>query len=404
MRRRLLILDDDPAVASTVRMMAERIGCEVRTADKAQLFYAQIETWDPTDILIDLVMPLIDGVEVLLELSRRGCRARIVIVSGAGSRVLDAARRAAAEYGLETVGVLPKPFTFGKFRWVLNHGVAGDLAPRQASAPDPSQIAADELRAAIEKREIAVVYQPKLQCQGLRLSGFEALARWTHPSKGPIAPSLFIPMAENCGLIDALTQIVFEDALGWLGASFPRSKMTMAFNFSIHALSDIRLPDSLAATARARGIDPKRVILELTETSAMADPGMTISLATRLRLKGFRLSIGDFGVGYSSLAQLARLPFSELKIDASFVRGIAGNKESSKIVKAIVDLGHSLGLHVVADGVEDKGALDAVTELRCDFAQGDFIAGPMSGDAVAIWLKEAGVASAPPQSQAVTEA
>ena len=324
MRRRLLILDDDPSVTSTIRMMAERIGCEVETADTAELFYALVENWRPTDILIDLVMPLVDGVEVMLELSRRRCTARIVIISGAGSRVLDAAQRAAAECGLRTHGVLPKPFTFGKFRWVLNQGAPEDLANSAPHAPPGSaetEVREDDLRAAIAHRDIKVVFQPKLHCQGLRLSGFEALARWTHPRKGSIPPSAFIPLAEKCGLIDQLTEIVFEDALGWLGSSFPRSRLTMAINISTQTLSDIRLANSLAATAKARAVDPRRVILELTETSAMADPVTTISLATRLRLKGFHLSIDDFGIGYSSLAQLARLPFSELKIDMSFVRG-----------------------------------------------------------------------------------
>ena len=270
--------------------------------------------------------------------------------------------------------------------------------------PPETEVREDDLRAAIAHRDIKVVFQPKLHCQGLRLSGFEALARWTHPRKGSIPPSAFIPLAEKCGLIDQLTEIVFEDALGWLGSSFPRSRLTMAINISTQTLSDIRLADSLAATAKARAVDPRRVILELTETSAMADPVTTISLATRLRLKGFHLSIDDFGIGYSSLAQLARLPFSELKIDMSFVRGLAANKESRKIVKAIVDLGHSLNLQVTAEGVEDKGALDALVDMRCDLAQGYFIARPMPPEATAAWLKAAAAGSPPPRSHAAEEA
>jgi EAL domain-containing protein (putative c-di-GMP-specific phosphodiesterase class I) len=199
---------------------------------------------------------------------------------------------------------------------------------------------------------------------------------------------VFIPLAEKYGLIDPLTEGVFDDAASWLVSAFPQSELTMAINISARSLDDLHLADRLAAQCERTAIDPRRIILEVTETGAMADAAATTSLATRLRLKGFRLSIDDFGVGYSSLVQLARLPFSELKIDTSFTQGLAQNKESRKIVKAIIDLGRSLGLEVTAEGVQDRETLNMIREMNCDLAQGYFVGRPMTRDAVVEWMEQ----------------
>ena len=392
MNRRLLVLDDDPAVGRTIHTMAERLNFEVRAVVDAKSFFETYLSWSPGYVVIDLVLPRIDGMEVLLELSRARSRARIVIVSGAGSRVLDAAHRAASESGLTVLGVLSKPFTMSKLSKILlqpvqHFGQQADVAQAADPAEDQGIDEAD-LRRAIAEKAINVVFQPKIRCLDLALRGFEALARWTHPTKGVISPILFIPLAEKWGLIDQLTEVVFEDAIEWLASSFRNASISMAVNISTQTLNDIRLADYLADATRARDIDPQRVILEVTETGAMADPVTMVSLATRLRLKGFLLSLDDFGIGHSSLTQLARLPFSEIKIDRSFVRDLETNKESLKIVKAIIALGHSLNLRVTAEGVEDAGALASLSDMRCDLAQGYFIGRPMTREAIADWRRD----------------
>lgn len=201
-----------------------------------------------------------------------------------------------------------------------------------------------------------------------------------------IPPIQFIPLAEKCGLIDEITRIIAEGAMRFFAEERALDELSVAINLSGSSLGDTDLADWLARMSASAGLEPKRMILEITETSAFADPLITLSQATRLRLKGFALSIDDFGVGYSSLVQLARLPFSELKVDMSFVQTLRTSRESQKIVKAIIDLGHSLGLCVTAEGVEDEPTLQLLATLRCDLAQGYSIAKPMNNSGVIEWL------------------
>ncbi len=391
MNRSLLILDDDPVVATIIRMMAERLNFDVAIADNAAAFFEALDLRKPSHIAVDLVMPVVDGVEILLELARRECKASIIITSGAGSRVLDAARRASSEKGLTVLGTLAKPFTFSRFKALVNVD-AGSPQPEFGGEPNETgaetAISEAELREAIEQRQISVAYQPKIRCADRKVFGFEALARWQHPTKGAISPLNFIAQAEACQLIDALSELIVEQAFDWLGTCFPHSDLHLAINLSPKSLGDIRLADRLEAAVNAKGLDPQRIVLEVTETSAMADPSTTLSLSTRLRLKGFQLSIDDFGIGYSSLVQLARLPFSELKVDTSFVRPLATSKECQKIVRGIIGLGRSLGLRVTAEGVEDAQSLAMLQEMNCDLAQGYHIGRPMAGDAVAAWMAD----------------
>lgn len=390
MEQSLLILDDDAAVANTIRIMAERMAFAVETTDSAAAFFEALERLQPSHIALDLVMPQVDGVEVLLELARRGCKAPIIITSGAGSRVLDAARRASTENGLNVLGTLAKPFTFAKFKALMDlDGQAGNVGPGlppMGPMSSDGEISAGELRQAIAAGQISVAYQPKIRCPDQKIFGFEALARWDHPTKGAIAPAVFIPLAEANDLIDDLTDRIVEQALDWLASSFSDPSFHLAINLSAKSLDDIRLADRLAAVAHAKGVDPDRIIFELTETSAMIDHLTTLNLSTRLRLKGFQLSIDDFGIGYSSLAQLARLPFSELKVDTSFVRPMATSEECRKIVRAMIGLGHSLGLRVTAEGVEDAESLALLQDMNCDLAQGYHIGRPMAGPAVMSWM------------------
>jgi EAL domain-containing protein (putative c-di-GMP-specific phosphodiesterase class I) len=197
---------------------------------------------------------------------------------------------------------------------------------------------------------------------------------------------VFIPLAEKAGSIDALTQVIFRRSLQWLSEQFRDSKLKLSLNLSAKSLIDIQMADELLEYCREFEIAPERLVLELTETSAMVDPMLSLDLMTRFRVKGFNLSIDDFGTGYSSMVQLARLPFSELKVDKSFVMRDRQTAESRTIIKSVVDLGHSLGLCVTAEGVEDQETLDYLNTVGCDLAQGYLIAKPMPGNQVAHWV------------------
>jgi EAL domain-containing protein (putative c-di-GMP-specific phosphodiesterase class I) len=407
---RLLILDDDVAVGTFMASTAARLGFEARAEARPDAFFRLIDQWSPTHIAIDLVMPEMDGVEVLVELARRKCDARIIITSGIGGRVLEAAARSAGEHGLNLIGTLTKPFPIAALRDVLLP--AGRVTSAGATSAEPREVAnggelsgtpgidlcAREFVHALTNHEVHLVYQPKIECAGGRLAGFEALARWTHPDRGLILPDQFIPFAETSGLIDALTDEVLDQAVSWLTTQWPGmaaaapmdsdaiGRICMSINLSAKTLSDPTFVDRVTDWCRNRDVDPARVIFELTETSAMENPTTSLALLTRLRMKGFQLSIDDFGTGYSSMLQLVRMPFSELKVDKSFVMTALKSKESRTVVKSIVDLGRSLGIKVAAEGVENLETLDYLQQISCDLAQGYFVGRPMQGGAVEQWM------------------
>ena len=389
-RGRLLILDDDEAVAQTLAYLAEDMGLEVRMTTNAPAFFAALDEWNPTHITVDLVMPDVDGVEVIRLLAARGCRARVIISSGVGSRILDAARRSATEHGLDIAGVLSKPFMPATLRSLLGAQDSADTG-RGAPARGASgrfEVTEGGLREALARDQFELVYQPKIECRTGALSGFEALVRWHHPVAGIIMPDQFIGLAEEWNLIDALTRRVCEQALRWLAASFPGSMLTLSVNISARTLVNFELGDLASGLCRELAVAPSRLTFKLTETSAMRDPVTALDLLTRLRMKGFQLAIDDFGTGYSSMVQLVRLPFSEVKVDKSFVITMAQSQEARTVTKSIVDLGHSLGLRVTAEGVEDIYALQFLNSVGCDLAQGYFIGRPMPGAIVPGWISQ----------------
>lgn len=402
---RLLVLDDDPMIGATIESIAKSAGFESRVTTRPDEFFEALESWSPSHIALDLIMPDMDGVEVLVELAHRECTARIIITSGVGSRVLDAAARSAAEHGLPIAGVVPKPFSPKDLREMLlrdNDELpetrAGMRGARTGSAQ--GEITEAELGQAIEREEFSLVYQPKVHCAGGELAGFEALVRWESPKRGLVSPVMFIPLAESSGLIGELTRQIIVSAIDWFSQGMPREacddqrstdlveQLTLSINLSARSLADVEFIDLVRQSCKNAGVDPRRVVFELTETSAMEDPVTSLDLLTRLRMKGFQLSIDDFGTGFSSMLQLVRLPFSEIKVDKSFVMSAARSEESRAVIRSVVELGHSLGLRTTAEGVEDQDTLEYLKEIGCDLAQGYLISRPLDRNDALDWGRQ----------------
>lgn len=405
---KLLILDDDPQVGRLIQYIAESAGFEARSLTEVDPFFSAVETWAPSHIAIDLIMPEMDGVQVLVRLAALHCEARIIITSGVGNRVLDAAGRSGYEHGLDIAGVLSKPFSPKSLRELLLQ--PGELrvparsrrTARQGAGTPREGPEGAELSLAIEQGQIVMAYQPQVECATGRLAGVEALARWAHPVRGLLFPDQFIPLAEQHGLMDELTFEVMRGALHWflehLGEGHPGSGVappSLSVNISTSALRDPAIIERLSDYCRSSGIDPTRLIFELTETSAMEDPVTSLDILTRLRMKGFQLSIDDFGTGFSSMLQLVRLPFSEIKIDKSFVSTAIRSAESLAVVRSVIELGHSLELRVVAEGVEDEPTLRLLQSLDCDVVQGYFLGRPVAGGELLEWLSRRSVAHIP---------
>ena len=274
---------------------------------------------------------------------------------------------------------------------VAGHGVRL-YEPDLESDPRRLALAAD-LRAALHTGAVEVVVQPKALLASGQVVGVEALARWTHPTSGPIGPDEFVPVAERSGLIGPLTARVLEASLAaqarWRAAGLD---LGVAVNLSTRSLLDVDLVTQVGTLLRRHGVPADRLTLEVTESSVMADPVRAVALLHQLRDLGVRLSVDDFGTGYSSLSYLKRLPVHEVKIDRSFVTGLADGGEDLAIVRAIIDLGRHLGLDVVAEGVEDQATWDLLTSLGCDLVQGWHLAAAMPPGELPAWSAARGAA------------
>ena len=244
-----------------------------------------------------------------------------------------------------------------------------------------------DLRQAIEQERFLLYYQPKLHVKTGSVDHVEALVRWKHPERGLIPPDQFIPLAEQTGLIKPLTLWVIEEALQqckrW---SRQGLDMTVAVNLSARSLHDPQLVDTIRDRLRAHGLKPSSLGVELTESAVMADPVRAMDTLSRLRRMGIQIAIDDFGTGYSSLGYLKRLPVDEIKIDKSFVMDMALNHDDAVIVRSVLDLGHNLGLKVVAEGVENQRILDVLVSMGCDLAQGYHVCHPLHAEAFMTWL------------------
>jgi diguanylate cyclase (GGDEF)-like protein len=244
-----------------------------------------------------------------------------------------------------------------------------------------------ELRAGVANREFTLHFQPQLDPTSGRVDGVEALVRWRHPTRGLIAPDEFVAIAERTGVIRPLTMWVIEAAIrecaAWLGAGF---ELRVAVNLSAASLVDVELPTAIEALLDRWGVPPRYLRIEITETTAMSDPLRTRSVLNALDELGVDLSVDDFGTGYSSLAYLRSLPVRELKIDRSFIAKMTQNANDHAIVIATIDLAHTLGLRVVAEGVEDHATLRELRRRGCDLVQGYLFTRPLPVAELRRWL------------------
>lgn len=247
----------------------------------------------------------------------------------------------------------------------------------------------NDLRTAIQKEHLELYYQPKIDIKAGRFCGVEALVRWNHPSRGFLTPDLFIPLAEQTGLIHQLTHWVLTNALEQC-AQWHKEKIqvNVAVNLSARSLEDTHLADIVSATLARFSVQPQWLSLELTESAVMANPNQAMEMLTKLHNKGVKISVDDFGTGYSSLAYLKKLPVSDIKIDKSFVMEMHRDSNDAVIVHSTIDLAHNMGLNVIAEGVETQEVLEMLINLGCDVAQGYYICKPLNAEAVTNWLQQ----------------
>ncbi len=369
---RLLVVDDEPVCATLIQKTAEGSGFEVMVTDDPRSFLNTARSWRPTVISLDLRLPGTDGIQLLRALAADKCDAHVIISSGAEHRVLESAMQLGHDRGLTMSGVMQKPFRVDRLREML----AGFRRM-------PKELLAADLAEAIATDQLFLEYQPKMDCRLGRYTGVEALVRWRHPSHGIVRPDEFIPLAEESDLIHRLTDWVVRAAARqqavWRAQHI---ELEVSANISARDIEDFDLPERLEQHCLDAGVDPSTMVIELTETSAMREELPMMDVLTRLRLKGFGLSIDDFGTGYSSLVELQRMPFTEIKIDKSFVMHMAMNQSCHVIAGIVVELARRLELSCVAEGVEDEAALKALAEMGCTTAQGYHLSRPVTAERI----------------------
>ncbi|MBK1712909.1 EAL domain-containing response regulator [Rubrivivax gelatinosus] len=341
----------------------------------------------PDLMIVDLEMPGMDGIELIQQLLPQGLALPLIVASGQEKAVIDSVETLACHLGLAVLPGLKKPLSTAALGAAL-----AELGSRTAAATSPPvapgpAIDAQALAAAIADGSIGVHYQPKVDMRTGIVRGVEALARWPHGG-GFVPPDRFVALPESEGLIHALTLSVLRQALAqaadWNAHGL---RLSMAVNLSPRLLDRAQLVQEVTDLVAEHGLRPDQVVLEITESSVVDCMGAALGVLARLRLKGFGLSIDDYGTGFSSLQQLARIPFTELKIDRSFVHGALQRRNLRVILRSALDMARQLGLVTVAEGVETLEDWRLLQALGCSVGQGHLIARAMPADELPAWLR-----------------
>ena len=383
---RIVLIDDDRVVGEIVSALAKAMGLQCDVTRTPEEFFKRVGP-DTTLILLDLVMPEMDGIEILRLLGERNCKARIVLMSGINIRVIETAKKLAQSHGLSVVGHLQKPFPIGQLQDLLGANI-GPEKPADLEEEQQIAIADEDLRRAFDRNEFVIYYQPQINITTGIVTGVEALSRWNHPELGLVFPDNFIHRIEALGLMDRFCWLTAERALNEVkqfsgsNGHLPR----LAINISVSSLRDLKFPDIFMSLAHKYDFPAERIVLEITESGLM-EFSLALDVLTRLRMRNFKLSIDDFGTGYSMMKQLQNVPAIELKIDKMFVQHMHANHADLVMVEKIIEMGHELDMEVIAEGVETEEQFNLLRERGCDGVQGFFFSRALPPSDIPRWLE-----------------
>jgi EAL domain-containing protein (putative c-di-GMP-specific phosphodiesterase class I)/FixJ family two-component response regulator len=392
-----LLVDDEPSVLAALGRLLRTDDIGVISAEGGEQGLAMLETnAGSIDVVIcDYDMPGMDGAEFLHLARVRWPSIPRVLLTGKAD--LPAIARGVNDG--EIARLIFKPWNPA----LLCNEIAQvvDMVPRQVKVDDtPEQTLENELRAAIPNDELRLFFQPQVDFATGQVVAVEALVRWEHPQRGLLLPDEFIPIAEQTGTIRLLSRWVLESAMlhtvAWRGRGIA---LPVWVNLSTWDLEDEKLPQVVGELLTRTGAAPSSVRVELTEGALTIDPQRAINVLRDLRQLGLQIAIDDFGTGYSSLARLANLPVDLLKLDKMFIHALTTSPSGAMLVRSMIDLGHGLGLHIVAEGVEDTATWERLQHMGCDLAQGYLVSRPLPAPKLLEWLAEWRPGPATPSAQ-----
>lgn len=378
-RSSVLVIDDDAELSELLRIRLERDGFRVAGVIAVAEIEKACADAPPAAIVMDLNLGAQDGLQGAEILARQRYQGPLFLISGSDERVLTAARRHAEGLGLNLPAVFRKPFSIAD----LSVAITVALAASRHVLPH-------DLRRAIATGAVRPYFQPQIELSSGRIVGCEALARWVRDDGSILPPGHFFAAVESGDLWPELTGSMLRSSAAalchWREAGIEPCKISI--NLEAGTATDPAFGPMAAATLAEAGAGPELIRFEITEKAAMTDTAAALRALTWLRIKGFELAIDDFGTGFSSLAVLHAMPFSELKIDQSFIRHLIADRDSRIIVKATIDLAHNLDMICVAEGIEDEETWAVLHAMGCDIGQG-FLFGPaIAENAFADYLKE----------------
>ncbi len=389
----VLLMDDDPILRAIYRAFFEerQVNTIHEAGDGKEALDIIQQHGEAIDfILCDLNMPNMDGIQFLRKAKELNFQGHIGILSGEDQLVLKSAQRLAETHELKILGSLQKPFDGTQLDQLMSKLPCNQPAP-VATRSNTDEILADvnegNLRRAIAGGSIIPFYQPKVTVNDRRVVGAEALARWLHPIHGLISPAMFIPLAEESGLIDSLTDVILLSCIADL-SRWKQKGVDLRVSMNLHTgiLRRLEYPDYLHRKVLEANLTPADLVLEITESSILRRESAPMEVLARLCMMGFKISIDDFGTGFSNIEQLREFPYSELKIDQSFIKNATRDRFSKITVEASIVLGRELGMRLVAEGVETPRDWQFVERSGIDEVQGFLIARPMSAADFEIWF------------------
>ncbi|MBC3872429.1 response regulator [Undibacterium flavidum] len=381
----VLVLEDDPADLELVCNTLRKLGVsQISACSEGHQGLAVLRTYEPDVLICDLTLPGMDGISFLRITSENSYKGGIILLTSVDKSVMKAAENLVKAYGLNLLASLQKPVSEGDLYVALGKQAISP-SNRMAKRKVPS-LSLHDLQTGLVEGALEIFYQPKVSIRTGKVIGAECLARWRHPGRGLLGPDAFISTMEKHGMIDEVSKLILEISAAQLRKWYSQGhQLKLAVNVSIDNLNQLDLPEQFEAILQAVGIRPSQFILELTETRLMENLTVSLEILTRLRLKGFGLSIDDFGTGFSTMENLKQLPFTELKIDRAFVNGAFHDEASEAILNSSIQLGKIFDLNLVAEGVETQQDWDLIADSGCDEAQGYFIAQPMPAENFIEW-------------------